>query len=258
MSNMFNIPEFKDGETVIWSPNVEGEGYHKTFFGYGPCFKPWKMFQQQIMLSANDIVNSKYYLDNTIDDPKIIIGEKSRLYSALSMSEPPLLRDKWDDVLNDIKLLVLNKLSDIGTELSPDDSNAIFLAKLGKKRNWKHSCCVCLEDEIMGTTCKCGHTEIAIFRPCGHSLCVSPCFRGFVKDQIQLERRRIKCGDKEIMILNDNAVEIDLNDTNFSCPLCRVTVTSTFRAENVSFNENELSDLLDRDGNIKDLVEKYF
>lgn len=58
-----------------------------------------------------------------------------------------------------------------------DQHDSDFLAQLGiKQRNYKSNCAICLTDDIMGTTCGCGHREIAVFRPCGHSVCVSPCF----------------------------------------------------------------------------------
>lgn len=59
------------------------------------------------------------------------------------------------------------------------DSDAEFLAQLN--RNWKEGCAICLTDKIMGTTCGCGHTEIIVFRPCGHSCCKEPCFFEFNK-----------------------------------------------------------------------------
>lgn len=72
-------------------------------------------------------------------------------------------------------------------------SSATFLLSLAKVRDYARDCAICLTDKIVGTTCKrvtlgrrighditcrrCGHTEIAVFRPCGHAMCANPCFR---------------------------------------------------------------------------------
>lgn len=112
------------------------------------------------------------------------------------------------------------------------DSNFMFLLKLGYKRNWKSECVICLSDDMMGTTCKCGHTEIAVFRPCGHSVCVSPCFQDLVQTaKIELTRETITFGDQVFYV--GNKMKID-GVNNFKCPTCRQNVEHTFRAENVN------------------------
>ena len=46
----------------------------------------------------------------------------------------------------------------------------------------------------MGTTCGCGHTEITVFRPCGHSVCSNPCFIEMMRDKITFPKKTIVSG----------------------------------------------------------------
>lgn len=68
-----------------------------------------------------------------------------------------------------------------GLLMNDKQSDSEFLMALSMKRNWKQGCAICLADKIMGTTCSCGHTEITIFRPCGHSVCSNPCAKDLFK-----------------------------------------------------------------------------
>lgn len=129
-------------------------------------------------------------------------------------------------------------------------SDFIFLALLSLKRNWKSGCAICLTDEIMGTTCTCGHTEIAVFRPCGHSLCAKPCFENFLKSKgVSLDIERTVVDNIEYTIPTQKNINIE---TNFDCPLCRKKVKSVFRAEDVHNADN----LFDMEKLVKDIFDK--
>ncbi len=100
-----------------------------------------------------------------------------------------------------------------------------FLAALGAKRNWKEECAICLENKKVGITCGCGHTEIVIFRPCGHSMCMK-CFVIFMeKGGTPLKQKIFECGDQTFT--SPGIMETNL-DTNFKCHMCRDIVSHTF------------------------------
>lgn len=83
------------------------------------------------------------------------------------------------------------------------DSDFAFLMSLNLRgRNWRAGCAICLTDKIMGTICGRGHTEIVVFRPCGHSVCARPCF-GQIMDMhnLSLGPRIIKCGDQMFSVV---------------------------------------------------------
>jgi len=66
-----------------------------------------------------------------------------------------------------------------------------FITSITLQRNWRESCCICLEN-IIGTACKCGHFEVILFHPCGHSICFKPCGSEFKDTKYPLCRIEIK------------------------------------------------------------------
>ena len=110
------------------------------------------------------------------------------------------------------------------------DSDAEFLAQLN--RNWKEGCAICLTDKIMGTTCGCGHTEIIVFRPCGHSCCKEPCFFEFNKAAPR-KKKILKSANQTFIVRGQLA---EPTQGGFDCHMCRQPVESVFRAEEVSFS----------------------
>ena len=117
----------------------------------------------------------------------------------------------------------------------------LFLVKLNQaKRKWKENCAICLTDEMKGTSCDCGHTEIVVFRPCGHSVCCDPCFVQLMQFR-QIDLARTVRGDVKVP-----------GNCSFPCPYCRTIVTRTFRAEEVRLPDNStllqtLADALAKD-----------
>jgi hypothetical protein len=108
--------------------------------------------------------------------------------------------------------------------------DALFLAKLGKTRNWRSGCVICLTEDIMGTTCTCGHTEIVVFRPCGHAICVRPCFAQWVNHAgINLERQTAIIDGQTYYIGEQR--NVNLSAPNLQCPTCRTPIQRSFRAE---------------------------
>ena len=121
-------------------------------------------------------------------------------------------------------------------------SDGHFLAIHGLKRNYRRDCAICLADEIMGTHCTCGHTEIAVFRPCGHSVCAKPCFEQLANSQgMHLKTRELAAsGGVVFKILSQKDITTAVG---LKCPLCRGIVQKIFRAEDCRVPEEVVPEL---------------
>jgi hypothetical protein len=123
-------------------------------------------------------------------------------------------------------------LTNLETDLADSSiSDGEFLLTLSKAgRDFRKDCCICLTTDIMGTTCTCGHTEIAVFRPCGHSICAKPCFYEFCESMgHELKPKEFVTEDGQRFITPSTMDIRTVKD--FKCPMCRTTVNSVFRAE---------------------------
>ena len=129
-----------------------------------------------------------------------------------------------------------------------------FLLKLGMLRNWKQESAVCLTDEIMGTTCTCGHTEIVVFRPCGHSVCATPCFTQLAStDDLPMET--LKTGDGQTFVFANGKKDLD-GFGGFECHMCCRVVQRVFRAEDVRvvpLPDDFIESIVERIGKVVDL-----
>jgi hypothetical protein len=113
--------------------------------------------------------------------------------------------------LNKLRELVVETIEEALEEEDVIKEDALFLAYLANKgRPHNEQCAICLTNDIMGTTCGCGHTEIRVVRPCGHSFCNNPCYSKWVKF---------------------SSTELDLK-----CPMCRTVVEKSFAAELIRAN----------------------
>lgn len=126
-----------------------------------------------------------------------------RLYEWITNHVPKLLTDK------------LNKIEKKEQKMTDFE----FLAILGKKRNWKSGCAICIEDKPTGTICECGETQTMVFRPCGHTVCVNPCFNNI------LTAKHLPLYEQSYDMKNSSV------NVEFDCPYCRQKVTYAFEAE---------------------------
>ena len=72
----------------------------------------------------------------------------------------------------------------------------------------------------MGITCSCGHKEIAVLRPCGHTMCANPCFEKYIlHNKIMLEDDfKVKDG---FLCYFENQKKIDMDVVSLlKCPKC--------------------------------------
>lgn len=135
--------------------------------------------------------------------------------------------------------------------VADDDGDDVFLAVLQSSgRSYRSGCAICLSEDMMGTTCGCGHTEIVVFRPCGHSMCVEPCFLEFVAHHnITLGPIREQQPDGKWTI-RVNTPDVR-TASGFACPLCRTTVVRCFRAEETRITSKSFLADLDTDGAVE-------
>lgn len=124
-------------------------------------------------------------------------------------------------------------------------TNFTLVGLTGLKRNWKECCAICLEDNHMGKTCNCGHTEITMFQPCGHTICTKSCFVDF-REKLKLPA--LKC--KEYFFGDQKFYAPDTLDVNtkdeFICPICKCKVIETFDPNNINMsNSLDLDQMID-------------
>jgi hypothetical protein len=154
----------------------------------------------------------------------------------------------WDKIISDEKEIVIkyfeHKLSQLNmtdTLIQNDISDFEYIIRLGLQRNYRDQCPICLTENFRGTECSCGHTEIIVFRPCGHSMCGEPCLEQFANSN-GLVFGRAHVDDYYIGEYKK------LNIEGFSCPYCRQNVEKLIRTSQIQLpNEwfNEIKVLVD-------------
>ena len=174
------------------------------------------------------------YLKQLVARPKNLLSQKCDEYKEYAFAPLPAARPRFSQTeMRDIRIKMSETVPRLMVSYGKDDltnelDDFTFLLSLGLKRNWKSECPICLSEEMMGTTCGCGHTEIVVFRPCGHSICASPCFEEFIK--VGLKEAEMKIDGQTFIVAGK--MDID-NCKDFGCPTCRRNVEACFRAEDV-------------------------
>ncbi len=235
----------KEEEIITWETDDKNRGYRTIGENKRIIYKLDYAIRLTIHASCKVLI-----LTFEAWNDKIPFQGIRHRFSYLNSVHPPLNFGPHGTLKTITKLTppVLNKALKKYTFEDKTISDFVFLALLGKKRNWKEQCAICLCDKIMGTTCGCGHTEIIVFRPCGHSVCNSPCFKTFMTTQnIKLKPKLFKCGDQTFVC---PGVHETKNVSGFKCHYCRANVDSIFRAEDV------YCDLTDEELGMTDLIER--
>lgn len=97
--------------------------------------------------------------------------------------------------------------------MTAETSDLLFMAKIGSTRDWAKDCSICLLGKIGDPHGWGGHHQrISIFRPCGHSVCETPCYA-----RLQLH--------------------------HLKCPICRIPITKSFSHHGQYFSR-EIIDLI--------------
>lgn len=141
-----------------------------------------------------------------------------------------------DRIINEAKTFCKKRFASV---LPSDDlSDADFLMLVSQNRDIvSDPCCICRldGDEHKGVTCGCGHTELAVFRPCGHCVCIKPCFIDLCAHAgITFDHKKIQTADGQVFYIMGKP---DIScATGFSCPLCRTTVEKTLDFNDVYFD----------------------
>ena len=130
-----------------------------------------------------------------------------------------------------------------------DTSFAMYIAGV-KGRSWKDGCAICLEDDDMGVTCGCGFTEIVMFKPCGHTLCI-PCFEKWMTSRdVVVEDKTVETESGEsFQIVGFLDVDLNLKGKDVFCPMCKVELDSSFRLEGLVLSDKlyDLSEQITKD-----------
>lgn len=204
---------------VVWDPNNQ-TGYYKSNGSKFGIYRPAYGFKLHL----------KRLLSTVIKQPQNFQKGTVNVYVTTSpvWHTYPFDTRKYVQEHNDtINARVIEEFKKY-LDRQPNDNNFDFLARLSLKRDWAHECFLCLNDEQMGHICTCGCKEIVVFRPCGHSVCLRPCFTKFYNQPLS-EKEIIEDGEVSVII---GRLNVNL-DTNFECPMCRTHVTQTFASDDV-------------------------
>ena len=218
---------------VKWDDDTKQEGYLVTSYGQSSVYSRKRAIELSIYNYLTLLVSSpKEWLNGEElkmprgalewlgrAEPQIEWFSRPRIYKQIVELTTPIVKNSIDQI-----------------QVDESSSDFVFLAKLSSRRNWKSGCAVCLTDNIMGTACTCGHTEIAVFRPCGHAMCAKPCFYEYIKtknNNTKLEAKTLTTKDGMVFTI-PSQLNIDMKNPGFNCYLCNQEVESVFRAEDVA------------------------
>ena len=140
----------------------------------------------------------------------------------------PFLEKIMDAVPTTLARMLLEKKKK-GEELT----DFMFVVEQSTRRNWMHDCPLCLEEQV-GVVCGCGHTEVAMFRPCGHTMCSRPCLERYVREVTGSRLPPSFCeavdNDGKTVTFQRMGVLDITKARDFPCPLCRGNVERTIEA----------------------------
>lgn len=220
-------------KNIKWNNNRDGLMTYQN--GSGPCYNPKYAIQLALLQVIKIIIINGDILREMSENTKYSLN--GCYLDSLTKAYPPFydlsihkIRNKISD---DISKLLLKYISNKDNKVN----DIKFLVLLGRQRDWKE-CALCLEDENMGKTCNCGHTEIVIYRPCGHTICSKPCFGQIMKNKgIKLKPKTYNINGQEYITPNSKNIDLDVN---FKCHICNQLVTRTFQAENINLLEDNI------------------
>ena len=249
------MSETKDTTTFEWDDEKKLTGTLRTKIGVFPRYSQEHAVAVAYHTCIKNIIIDPSTLQKLLNgdeiDKTLWVGPLCRYLGApLSMSYPKFKYEKkmsiYEAVINGAKEGVLNFMSSI-SDINESHDNFTFLAHIGGKIDWKHYCPSCDKDKHVGKTCSCGHTEIVMFRPCGHTMCIKPCYIKFREEEKLSKLKPIvfKINGKDYTC---GQLSVD-QDTDFDCPICSDKVVKTFRAETVKLDES-MFDLPDKLKNI--------
>jgi len=256
-----------DPGTITWDNEKEGRGWRQFNGGGCSVYTHAAGLPGLVLDYASRVLCNLSKITSSPEGAQQFIKNNAKLGSMdhMTMLEPPILLEEAVAARLqfgvDVVKLVVDALHDIHNIDRESLTDGEFLGGLQLNgRNYKKNCAICLTEDIMGTKCTCGHTEIVVFRPCGHSLCVDPCFEQLVKKTHHLrmnKRTTIETSDGQKFSYKKHDVE---SMSGFPCPLCRGLVKSCFRAEDTRFTDSTVHNLLQsyaKEFSFKAIPEQY-
>lgn len=176
---------------VVWSKDNSGYGWRKTKYGGYTCCTLEIGIRDGIRGYFNHIclrpMEIQQLLQEKKENKKITLsfphsGSTYAPLFSLNTVYPQIgsyFMHKFNEVIMNVVWDYLYEIIPT-VQLSPDLDNYTFLVKIGSMRNWTKDCVICLNEKT-GHVCNCGHSDIVIFRPCGHTMCKDPCYKKYKK-----------------------------------------------------------------------------
>jgi hypothetical protein len=218
----------------IWEDAEKTTGMIKTGSGHSRVYNRKKWVENMISNCLVSLIRKPECINNI---PTIGIAFRPQVYPNLTMHQK-------NSVINTIKENILSIMHKFLNNNPHINTEFCFLARLGINRNWKSNCAMCLTENIMGTTCTCGHTEIVVFRPCGHTICAKPCYDKICAASNENAEEAViefEYGNTVFNIISTDGTkrrELIKHPANLICHLCRDPVIEVFRAEE-TYNDKD-------------------
>lgn len=185
-------------------------------------------------------------LGNLKSNPEIISNKSYNMIRSTGDRTGPYLSDIWPksyldekDLIKHIRRVTFKEFNKYILE-DPDSKmdNFTFLIRLAFKRNWRKNCAICHVDNIKGNKCSCECLDIVVLRPCGHSICLKPCFENWAKNNLEFKPRVYSGNGFTLVDQTAFNVDLDLRDKKLKCPACQVLIEETFQTYYTRVNKS--------------------
>lgn len=172
-------------DNVRW--NTDGSAEVQTSYGTIKIYKIQTAVNYKLQEYCGLIIRNIWKLQH---GDTSFLG--SNIFCPISFVVPPIITSSIPIVYKELQQIVTdfmeNKLEDVSHFQLEDNSitNTQFIMLLGTKRDYSCNCSVCHTNNI--------HEPI-ILRPCGHSICATPCM------QILSKNKTFKCPTCDELVL---------------------------------------------------------
>lgn len=223
------------GGVTTW--NGDGMGVERASWGTQHVFDPPTTIKQSLEIVCLQAAKHAYELRRDIGVPINLRAVSAPLaYMRNAAGKHPDTSGVPALVFKYANAIIKEAIQEIDQKGPAKDSDFDKLVVVSAVRDFHSECAVCLESGgKMGVTCSCGQTEIAIFCPCMHAVCVH-CYEGMAAQaniELKDEIKHTAYGDFRVV----GKKKLETNGT-LRCPLCRAVIERVFREENVALPQH--------------------
>jgi hypothetical protein len=202
-----------------------------------------EQYIRKILNNGLDFINKKRLkcqLDNfnslTSIYPEISVEQQQRIAKLI---ETYVVNYMNEYTQKNYKTNINNKNSEDNTDKKVDD----FYYLISLKKNWNTDCVYCNTTNIVGldkqTHDILGYREVCVLRPCGCSVCVTPCFTEMAHRLLfhkNLDYMK-KTHSDGTTIRDRTKIDVNINN-GYKCFKCKRKVSSAFRVEQLKIPDD--------------------